>query len=90
MRNVAVAMGNSMDPKMVPELSNLLDSEEGMVRRHAAWALAQIATSEALESIRRRLDQEEDPSTRESLERLLAPVAPDKSSSAERVRFGEP
>lgn len=78
MRNVAVAMGNSGDPGMVSELCNLLDSEEALVRRHAAWALAQIATSDALESIRRRLDQEQDPLTRTTLERLLAPVAPDE------------
>ena len=86
MRNVAVAMGNSRDPNLVSELGNLLDSEEAMVRRHAAWALAQIATSEALASIRRRLDREDDPSTRATLERLLAPVAPDESNSTERGR----
>ena len=86
MRNVAVAMGNSRDPGMVSELCNLLDSEEALVRRHAAWALAQIATSDALESIRRRLDQEQDPLTRTTLERLLAPVAPDESNPTERGR----
>ncbi|MDA2925405.1 tRNA epoxyqueuosine(34) reductase QueG [Acidobacteria bacterium AH-259-L09] len=42
MRNVAVAMGNSGDPKMIPELKNLLNSGDPMIRRHAAWALKQI------------------------------------------------
>ena len=42
MRNVAVAMGNSGDPEMIPELEVLLDSEDSMIRRHAQWALDQL------------------------------------------------
>ncbi|MDA2928545.1 tRNA epoxyqueuosine(34) reductase QueG [Acidobacteria bacterium AH-259-O06] len=42
MRNVAVAMGNSGDPEMIPELKNLLNSGDPMIRRHAAWALKQM------------------------------------------------
>ena len=44
MRNVAVAMGNSRDPEMIPELENLLDSEDPMIRRHASWALEKLLT----------------------------------------------
>ena len=51
-RNVAVAMGNSGDPEMVPELEYLLDSEDSMICRHAVWALKKIGTPEALEAIR--------------------------------------
>ena len=52
-RNVAVAMGNSGDPEMVPDLEYLLDSEDSMIRRHALWALKKIGTTEALEAIHR-------------------------------------
>jgi len=39
LRNVVVAMGNSGDPEMIPELENLLQSDDPMIRRHAEWAL---------------------------------------------------
>ena len=51
-RNVAVAMGNSGDPAMVPELEYLLDNEDSMICRHAVWALKKIGTPEALEAVR--------------------------------------
>ncbi len=44
MRNVAVAMGNSGDPEMIPELEVLVDSEDSMIRRHAQWALERLAS----------------------------------------------
>ena len=39
LRNVVVAMGNSGDPEMIPELENLLQHDDPMIRRHAEWAL---------------------------------------------------
>ena len=45
MRNVAVAMGNSGDPEMIPELDNLKGSQDPMIRRHAEWALKKIEQS---------------------------------------------
>ncbi len=72
MRNVAVAMGNSGDPKMIPELTHLLDSEDSMIRRHAAWALARIGTPQARQALRRRIRTEDDPDTLESLQRTVA------------------
>jgi epoxyqueuosine reductase len=42
MRNVAVAMGNSGDPEMKPELEAMLDCDDETVSRHAAWALEQL------------------------------------------------
>ena len=42
MRNVAVAMGNSGNPEMIPELEGLLGSRDSMIRRHAEWALEKI------------------------------------------------
>lgn len=48
LRNVAVAMGNSGDREVVPELRLLLRCGDEMVERHAAWALEQLGTPEAL------------------------------------------
>ena len=42
MRNVAVAMGNSGNPEMIPELEGLMGSEDPMIRRHAEWALSAL------------------------------------------------
>ena len=50
-RNVVVAMGNSGDSKMIPELKYLLSSKYPMIHRHTIWALRKIGTSEALEAI---------------------------------------
>lgn len=45
LRNVVVAMGNSGDPEMIPELENLLQSDDPMIRRHAKWALNALGPS---------------------------------------------
>ena len=42
LRNVAVAMGNSGDPKHRPTLQRLAASEDPLVRSHAEWALTQL------------------------------------------------
>jgi len=49
MRNVAVAMGNSGSPEIIPELRHLLSCEDAMVRRHADWALSRIREIEGSE-----------------------------------------
>jgi epoxyqueuosine reductase len=42
LRNVAVALGNSRDPRALPALQQALEEPEPLVREHAAWAIAQI------------------------------------------------
>jgi epoxyqueuosine reductase len=42
LRNVAVAMGNSGDPKYLAALKPLAQSENEVVRTHAAWAIARL------------------------------------------------
>ena len=39
LRNVAIAMGNSRDPKFRPALEKLAASEDPVIAEHAAWAL---------------------------------------------------
>ena len=41
-RNAAVAMGNSRDPKFLPQLERLAQDEDASVADHARWALEQI------------------------------------------------
>jgi epoxyqueuosine reductase len=42
LRNVAVAMGNSRDPRYRPALERLASSPDEVVAEHALWALARI------------------------------------------------
>ena len=42
LRNVAIAMGNSRDPRYRPVLERLAGSEDATVAAHAGWALAQL------------------------------------------------
>jgi len=46
LRNVAVAMGNSGCKDAIPDLERLLQSEDPVIRRHAAWALKKISDQE--------------------------------------------
>jgi len=71
MRNMAVALGNTRDPNVLPALEQLLNQDDAMIRRHAAWALAQIATAEAFELLERCKAVEQDPETKQALEKLL-------------------
>ncbi|MCG8608807.1 tRNA epoxyqueuosine(34) reductase QueG, partial [bacterium] len=42
LRNVAVAMGNSDDPKFLPVLQELASSEDELIADHAIWALEKL------------------------------------------------
>ncbi len=72
MRNVAVALGNSGDASLASALGRLLDVDDPMVRRHAAWGLAQLETPRARRRLERRARIEPDPETREEIQGLLA------------------
>ena len=48
LRNVCVALGNSRDLRAVPALARAIKDAEPLVREHAAWALGQIGTPDAL------------------------------------------
>jgi epoxyqueuosine reductase len=72
-RNAAVALGNRRDPGDVPALVTALADEEALVRGHAAWALGQIGTPQALDALRARAMIESDASAREELRAALGP-----------------
>ncbi len=74
MRNTAVAMGNSRSEEFVPDLVQLLNDQDPMVRRHAAWGLKEIGGDQARSALVERLRVETDPPTRENLEILIQPT----------------
>src|SRR5207247_1519583 len=71
-RNVVVALGNSRRSEAVPALGRALRDASALVRAHAAWALGQIGTPEALRLIEDSRPSETDPQVREEMQ--LAPV----------------
>ncbi len=44
LRNVCIAMGNSGDTGFVPQLLDVLNDAEPLIRGHAVWALKQLAS----------------------------------------------
>ena len=64
LRNVAVALGNSRNPRAVGPLATALDDAEPLIRGHAAWALGQLAQPALL---RNRLDREGDDTVRREI-----------------------
>ena len=48
LRNVAVALGNTGDPRAIPALVGLLGHPAAVVRGHAAWALGELGAAEVL------------------------------------------
>ncbi|MCI0902344.1 MAG: HEAT repeat domain-containing protein, partial [Chloroflexi bacterium] len=55
----------------VPALVSTLKTAEPLVRGHAAWALGQIATPEAISSLEQSSASESDPYVREEIEAAL-------------------
>jgi epoxyqueuosine reductase len=50
-KNACVALGNKGDETAVPALVSALETGDHLVRGHAAWALGQIATLEAIKAL---------------------------------------
>jgi epoxyqueuosine reductase len=75
LRNVAVAIGNSRDPQVVPDLAAALDHSELLVREHVAWALGNLKHPDGIEALSRRLKVEEEPSARREITWALEHLA---------------
>ena len=58
LRNVAVALGNSADPKAVDPLIAVLADEEPLIRAHAVWALGELLGKSCLEVFQQFLAEE--------------------------------
>ena len=66
-RNACVAAGNWGSDTAVSPLITLLTDPEPIIRGHAAWALQQIGTPEAITAVARALTHETDPDVRREL-----------------------
>jgi len=71
LRNVCVALGNSVDPLAVPALVNALSDHEPLVRGHAAWALGRIGGDLAIGALKDALLVESDETVRKEIEYAL-------------------
>jgi len=70
-RNVCVALGNIGDPVSVPALAKVLESDEPLLREHAAWALGKIGTPEARAALLDALFIEDDLEVKRELIRSI-------------------
>jgi len=73
-RNAAVAMGNSGDPRYVPDLLDALRDDSPLVRLHVAWALGEIGGQEALAGLEARLSIEIDPDVVREIDSALSRI----------------
>ncbi len=72
-RNVAIAIGNSEDPALRPDVERLLGDSSALVRAMAVWALARLASRARLEALaRRHLPLEGDAEVRQEWRDALA------------------
>ncbi len=78
-RNVVVALGNSRKAEAVPALVRALGDASTLVRGHAAWALGQIGSTEALTALWQARSQEGDPAVLEEIEFALREPGPDEN-----------
>jgi epoxyqueuosine reductase len=73
LRNVAVALGNSGNPRAVPVLAACLEREpEPLVRAHAAWALGCLGGNMSRRTLERCLSSEPDPAVAQEITLALA------------------
>lgn len=71
LRNAAVVLGNSGDPKAVPALAEALLEEAPLVKIHAAWALGRIGGGDARRTLESALQTETDSEVREEIRLAL-------------------
>ena len=60
LRNVAVALGNSQNPRAIAPLCTALQDPEPLIRSHAAWALGEFHDASARTALQRQFSQEHD------------------------------
>ncbi len=71
LRNVAVALGNSGGPEVVPSLKVALHHPESLARGHGAWALGQIGGQNARSELMQASQSESDPSVQSEIRQAL-------------------
>jgi len=73
-RNAAIAIGNTRDPALVPDLARAMQGSEEMVRAYSAWALGKIGGSQARQVLETSLSRETDDFARKEIEAALASI----------------
>ena len=71
-KNACVALGNNRDESGVPALVATLKESEALVRGHAAWALGQISSPDAIGALEQATTSEVDPYVLEEIGMALA------------------
>jgi epoxyqueuosine reductase len=67
LRNVVVALGNSLSAEAVPVLGKALQENSPLIRAHAAWALGRIATDQAFRLLEEAQVEEEESAVLEEM-----------------------
>ena len=70
-RNACVALGNAGDRAAVPALARALETEEPLVRAHAAWALGKLGGEQANQALERALTEDQEDEVIEEIEAAL-------------------
>ena len=70
-RNAAVALGNAADPSAGPALERALESPDGVVRSHVAWAMGRIGGKRARATLEAARRKETQPAARGEIEDAL-------------------
>ncbi len=70
LRNVAVALGNSGRPEVVPVLTEALSDPEPLIRSHTVCALGELLGLDAVGVVESRLQGEADPMVLSEIERI--------------------
>ena len=70
-KNACVALGNQRAEAGVTALISVLETAEPLVRGHAAWALGQIATPDAINALEQSSAAESDPYVQEEITTAL-------------------
>ncbi|RJP20751.1 MAG: tRNA epoxyqueuosine(34) reductase QueG [Candidatus Omnitrophota bacterium] len=73
LRNVAIALGNTGDPRAIPALARALSDHEPLIRSHAAWALGRIGGDEAKRILMSALNKESEEAVREEIQFAIDP-----------------
>jgi hypothetical protein len=79
LRNLCVAMGNSGDSRLLPQLQRLRAHEDPIVREHAEWAIEELAHA-------KRLAREPSSAPARPQDERSIPSAPTPAASNENCR----
>ena len=81
LRNVAIALGNSKNPRAIPPLRPALQDPEPLIRSHVAWALGELSDKAARTALQQQLPREQDAHVRAEILTALGEKKPPEDVS---------